>query len=277
MKQTDINQYEKILNESMTEYLASQPDPAADISIYVQEREYLAQGDKDQEVIPISWFDSAAMTSVIRHHKDTKDQYDVHACTIELMTTLFRMACYKIGWLDDEDASTLASYLSYEKPMTKQYMQLLHDFTFCIRRFPYNEQQCKWYTYLLPLLAYSKQTRFTKSNYIVRYLLSMIDKIGLTPSKGEHKRDVDTDFLRCIRNLAPLMSMCKTDHTIISDESRYTLYRNVLSEFSAVFLACLLQRSAVNESFGIIAKEVVAQHHIEFQLIANEYHKQRRS
>ena len=277
MKQTEINQYEKTLNEVMTEYLASQPDPFANIELYVLQREYLVKTEKEQllEVIPISWFDAAAMTAIIRHHKDTKEQYEPHSCTIELLVTMFRMACYKLGWLDDEDASTLASYLVYDKPMTHDYMKLIHDFVFCVRRFPYDNANCGWYAYLMPLLAYSKQKHFVKSNYIVRYLLSAIDKIGLTSSRGEHKRDIDTDFLRCVRTLAPLMNMCKTDHTIVNDASRYTLYKNVLTEFAVVYLACLLQRSAVHEAFGTIAKEVVAQRHIEYQLITNEYHHQR--
>ena len=158
MKQLELNHYEKLLNEVMAEYLASCPDPydASGLDKYIKER--------DQEVrpIPLTWFDAAAATSLILHHKDMVGQYDVHPSTIELITMLFRIANHKLKWLDDSDADDLASYLSYDRPMKEDYALKLHDLIFCITRFPYDADNCKWYVYLMPLLACVQKKNFTK-------------------------------------------------------------------------------------------------------------------
>lgn len=270
MKQSEINDYKKTLDTYMTQYLASNPDPEQRISDYVA-----SMPEEDNNIYPIDGFDVAAMTALIRSHKDSKDQYNVHACTVELLVTLFRLANYKLHWLDDEDAYTLAGYLSYDKPISKSYISLLHEFVFCVTRFPYNHEELGWYACLMPIFAYSKQFHFTRTNYLVRYLLGVIDRHGLLLNRGEHVRDVAVDTLRCIPILEPLMQMCKRDHRLYSDEMRYNYYKNVITEYAIVYLACLMQRSATVESFGTIAKEIIATHHIEYQLLAHEYFKHR--
>ena len=269
MKQIEINHYEKLLNEVMTEYLASSPNPYN--CTFVQD--YIKEREKADRVIPLEWFDVAAMTSLLKQHKDAKGQYEVHPCTVELLCTMFLIANEKVGWLHSNDAALLSSYLTYDKPMTKDYCKLLHEFVFCITRFPYNAAQCKWYAYFLPLLAYQKQN-FTKPGYLARYLLHTIDKLSMTSSRGDHKRDLDTDFLRMIEVFAPIMTMTKDLTSTDNDVIRYSMYRNVLCEVSTIFLGCLLQRSAVTEDFGTLAKEVVALHHIEYQLLVRAYNKQ---
>lgn len=268
MKQLELNKYEKLLNEVMTEYLASCEDPYSptELDVYIKNR------DAEPRPIPMTWFDAASATALILHHKDMIGQYDVHPSTIELISMMFRIANQKLGWLEIHDANALSSYLSYDKPMTKEYMWLLHDLVFCIRRFPYDQTQCKWYVYLMPLLACVQKKKFKKPSYVARYMLHVISKFGLAPSKGEHQRDLDTDFLRCIPTLAPLMRNCH-EYGPRRAEDRYTLYRDVLSEYATVFLGCLLQRSAVIDDIGVLAKEVVAQHHIEYQLLEKAYMK----
>ena len=269
MKQIELNHYSKLLNEVMSEYLAACPDPydASGLDHFIKER------DSEPRAIPLTWFDVAAATSLILHHKDLKDQYDVHPSTIELISMLFRMANEKLGWLDVHDADALASYLTYDSKMTKDYMKQLHELVFCITRFPYDNTNLSWYACLMPLLACFQKKKFTKSAYIGRYLNHTICKFGLVTSRGEHQRDIDTDFLRCIPQLAPLMRMVK-EYAPDNDVERYTLYRNVLSEYATIYLGCLLQRSAVIEDIGVLAKEVVAQHHIEYQLLEKAYNKQ---
>ena len=268
MKQLELNHYEKLLNEVMTEYLAACPDPydPAELDHFIKQR------DQEPRPIPLSWFDTAAATSLILHHKDMVDQYDVHPSTIELITMLFRMANEKLGWLDIHDANELSSYLSYDKPMNNEYMWKLHDLVFCITRFPYETENCKWYAYLMPLLACVQKKNFVKPQYVARYMVHAISKFGLIPSKGEHQRDIDVDFLRCIPTLAPIMQKC-IEYGPRNATERYILYRNVLSEYATIFLGCLLQRSAVIEDIGTLAKEVVAQHHIGYQLLEKAYAK----
>lgn len=269
MKQTEINHYEKLLNEVMTEYLASNPNPYDGLAW----ADYVKERDNAERPIPLTWFDAGAMTALLKHHRDTKGEYEVHPCAIELLCTMFRMANDKLGWLHPNDAWTLSSCLSYDKAMTKEYMKLLHEFVFCITRFPTNPQKANWYVYLLPLLAYQNRD-FTKPAYLARFLLHTIDKLGLTSSRGDHKRDLDTDFLRFNEIFVPIMTMCKDLTPNDNDVVRYTMYRDVLSEVSTVFLGCLLQRSAVIEDFGTLAKEIIAYHHIEYQLLVRAYRKQ---
>lgn len=269
MKQSEINEYKKALDKYMTEYLSSNPDPEKDISEYSQAL------FKDANMFPIEGFDVAAMTALLRNHKDTKDLYDVHSCTIELMVTMFRLANEKLHWLDDNDAYTLAGYLSYDKSISQSYIHLLHEFVFCVTRFPYDYANAGWYACLMPIFAYSRQQDFVRTNYLVRYLLGIIDRYGLLLNRGEHERDVQVDSLRCIPTLEPLMQMCKQDYRLYKDKSRYNYYKNVISEYATVYLACLMQRSATVESFGTIAKEIVATHHIEYQLLSHEYFKHR--
>ena len=266
MKQLELNRYEKLLNEVMVEYLASCPDPydAAEVYTYIKQREM------EPRPIPLTWFDAAAATSLILHHKDMDGQYDVHPCTIELISMMFRMANIKLGWLDAHTADTLSSYLAYDAKMSNEYMWALHDFVFCVTRFPYDQVNCKWYVYLMPLLACVQKKHFKKPSYVARYMLHAISKFGLLPSKGEHQRDMDTDFLRCIPTLAPLMRNCK-EYGPSNAVERYILYRDILSEYATIFLGCLLQRSAVVDDIGVLAKEVVAQHHIEYQLLERAY------
>lgn len=270
MKQLELNKYEKLLNEVMNEYLASCPDPYDPAEVYC----YIKARETEPRPIPLTWFDAAAATSLILHHKDMAGQYNVHPCTIELITMMFRMANAKLGWLDAHSADALSSYLSYDARMSNDYMWALHDFVFCITRFPYDTNLCKWYVYLMPLLACVQKKKFKKPSYVARYMLHAISKFGLVPSKGEHQRDLDTDFLRCIPTLAPLMRNCKEygpNHAV----DKYTLYRDVLSEYATIYLGCLLQRSAVIDDIGVLAKEVVAQHHIEYQLLERAYVKRR--
>ncbi len=266
MKQLELNRYEKLLNEVMAEYLASCPDPYDVAEVYT----YIKQREMEPRPIPLTWFDAAAATSLILHHKDMDGQYDVHPCTIELISMMFRMANIKLGWLDAHTADTLSSYLAYDAKMSNEYMWALHDFVFCVTRFPYDQVNCKWYVYLMPLLACVQKKHFKKPFYVARYMLHAISKFGLLPSKGEHQRDMDTDFLRCIPTLAPLMRNCK-EYGPSNAVERYTLYRDILSEYATIFLGCLLQRSAVVDDIGVLAKEVVAQHHIEYQLLERAY------
>ena len=266
MKQLELNRYTKLLNEVMTEYLASCPDPYDPCGF----SNYIKQRDEEPRPIPLTWFDTAAATSLILHHKDMIGQYDVHPCTIELISMMFRMANEKLGWLDHHDADTLSSYLAYDATMSKEYMWKLHDFVFCITRFPYEQDNCKWYAYLMPLLACVQKKNFTKPCFVARYMMHAISKFGLVTSRGEHQRDLDTDFLRCIPTLAPLMQKCK-EYGPNNAVEKYTQYRDVLSEYATIFLGCLLQRAAVIEDIGTLAKEVVAQHHIEYQLLERAY------
>lgn len=270
MKQSEINEYKKALDTYMTQYLASNPDPEDKISVYVN-----ATPEMQDVVFPVEGFDVAAMTALIRNHKDEKDLYDVHACTLELLCTMFRVANHKLNWLDDDDAYTLAGYLSYNKPISKSYIHLLDRFVFCVTRFPYSRENSGWYASLMPIFAYSKQYDFIRTNYLCRYLLGIIDKNGIVLNRGEHQRDIYADVLHCIPTLEPLMQMCKRDHRLYTDEARYNYYKNVISEYATVYLSCLLQRSATVSSFGVIAKEIAAAHHIEYQLLANEYFKQK--
>ena len=270
MKQSEINDYKKNLESVMTQYLASNPDPSENISVYANELP-----PSDRNIFPIEMFDVGAMTALLRNHKDTKDLYDVHACTIELLVTMFRLANYKLHWMEDDDAYQLAGYLSYDTPINRKYIHLLHEFIFCITRFPYNHENPGWYACLMPIFAYSKQYDFKYTYYIARYLLSTIDRYSMLANRGGHERDIEFDITRCIPNFAPLMKMCKEDTRIYTEESRYNFYKNVISEYATVFLACLFERSAVAESFGTIAKEIVALKHIEYQLTAQEYFKQK--
>ena len=266
MKQLELNRYTKLLNEVVAEYLSSCMDPydPAELDKYIKQR------DAEPHPFPLTWFDAATATSLILHHKDMIGQYDVHPTTIELISMMFRMANQKLGWLDPHDANSLTSYLAYDAPMKNDFMWKLHDLVFCITRFPYDQANCKWYVYLMPMLACVQKKEFTKPCYIARYMSHVISKFGLIASKGEHQRDLDTDFLRCIPTLAPIMQRCK-DIGPSNAVARYTLYRDVLSEYATIFLGCLLQRSAVIEDIGNLAKEVVAQHHIEYQLLEKAY------
>lgn len=270
MKQSEINEYKKALDTYMTQYLASNPDPDEKISDYIA-----ATPELNEKVYPVEGFDVAAMTALIRSHKDEKDMYDVHACTIELLCTMFRIANDKLHWLDDTDAYTLAGYLSYDKPISKSYIPLLHEFVFCVTRFPYDLSKSGWYACLMPIFAYSRQHDFVRTNYLVRYLLGVIDKNALVINRGEHSRDIYADVLHCIPSLETLLQMCKKDYRLYTEEARYNYYKNVITEYAIVYLACLMQRSATIESFGTIAKEIVATHHIEYQLLAHEYFKHR--
>lgn len=270
MKQSEINDYKKALDTYMTQYLASNPDPEEKISDYIA-----ATPELNDKIYPVEGFDVAAMTALIRSHKDEKNLYNVHACTIELLVTMFRIANEKLHWLDDNDAYNLAGYLSYDKRISKSYIHLLDRFVFCITRFPHNYENSGWYACLMPIFAYSRQYDFVRTNYLVRYLLGIIDKHGILMNRGEHVRDIHADALRCIPTLEPLMQMCQRDHRLHTDEARYNYYKNVITEYAIVYLACLMQRSATVESFGTIAKEIVATHHIEYQLLAHEYFKQK--
>jgi hypothetical protein len=270
VKQLELNHYEKLLNEVMTEYLASCPDPydPAELDKYIKQR------DEEPRPIPLTWFDVAAASALIMHHKDLKDQYEIHPCTVELISMLFRIANAKLGWLDTHDANELSSYLSYDAMMKNNYMWRLHDFVFCITRFPYDPEKCKWYVYLMPLLACVQKRNFKKPSYITRYMLHAINKFGLTSSKGDHQRDLDTDFLRCMTILTPLMRNCR-EYGPSDPITRYIFYRDVLSEYATIFLGCLLQRSAVIEDIGTLGKEVIAQHYIEYQLLERTYIRRR--
>ena len=268
MKQSEINEYKKTLDTYMTRYLASNPNPDEKISDYLKDLPPF-----ENNIYPIDGFDVAAMTALFRSHKDEKDCYDVHACTLELMVTMFRIANEKLHWLDDTDAYTLAGYLSYDKRIDNDYIKLLHEFVFCVMRFPYNRDNMGWYACLMPIFAYSRQYDFVRTNYLVRYLLGVIDRHGLLTNVGDHARDVCVDSLKCVPTLASLLQMCKKDHRLYTDESRYNYYKNVITEYAIVYLSCLLQRSATVESFGTVAKEIVSIHHIEYQLLAHEYFK----
>lgn len=266
MKQLELNHYEKLLNEVMTEYLASCQDPydPAELDKYIKQR------DAEQRPIPLTWFDAASATALILHHKDMIGQYELHPSTIELISMMFRIANFKLGWLDQHDANALTSYFAYDARMKNDYMIKLHDLVFCITRFPYDLTLCQWYAYLMPLLACVPKKRFKKPCYVARYMLYTINKFGLTPSKGEHQRDIDTDFLRCIPTLRTILQNCK-ELGPNNAVQRYSLYRDVLSEYATIYLGCLLQRSAVIEDIGTLAKEVVAQHHIEYQMLEKAY------
>jgi len=268
MFQTGIDEYKKLVDVNLPQYLASMPSPFDSIEDYLSSEEY-----KD---FTTEMFDVAGITALIRSHKDSKDKYDVNAYLVEMLTSMFRVANRKLGWLEDEDVQALTSMLATDSN-SEHGKDAFVQFYCCAKMFPYNIEQQKWYAYLMPIFAYSKQHKFTVGNYLARYMVNIINRYNLTFNIGEHDRDIQVDQLRCIPTLAGLLKLCAIDNTKKTNEEKYWFRRNVIIEFARIYLGCLFQRSAVIDDFGKIGAEVTAYHYVLYQEICQAYFKQKQA
>lgn len=279
MFQTSIDEYTKIIDEKLPEYLASMPDPFSNTGL----QEYVGNLPKDSSCfgLPLEWFDLGAVTSLIRNHEFRNYEYDINSYLIEILCTMFRVSMLKLDYVDDDEAQKLAELFAYDEPVDSITSAMyVHDLCFSMRRAHYSIENQVWYSYMFPLLAYSKRRNFDVPNYVARYLANIINMYGMTENDGSHVRDVNYDILRPNVHLNRLLNMCYSDifRFLDSDDiiHRYEFIRNVLIEFSQVYLGCLLRRSSTHETFGKIANEFVAGKYMIYQEICQLYYNKKK-
>jgi len=268
MFQTSIDEYMTMVEKNLQEYLVSLPSPFEEIGKFTEGAVGLFKP------FSLEMFDIAGITALIRSHRDAKDTYEVNCYLVEMLTTMFRVGIHHLGWLTDNQTKSITDMLAYDTTTTEgeeNFKLFIH----CIRQFPYDTNNQKWYAFLMPLLAYTKQYKFQRSNYFSRYMANIINKYGIMLNRGEHERDVFVDQMRCTQNLRDLLNLCDKDNTKTDIESKYWLFRNISIEYARVFLGCLFQRSAVKDSFGKIGAEVVAYHYVSYQTISQHYLEQK--
>ena len=270
MFQSNIDEYTALIGKNLSEYMVQIPSPFVDIETAIKG----ATGDFAP--FSLEMFDIAAITALIRSHKDAKDTYEVNCFLVEILTSMFRVAIHKLNWLSDTQARDITDMLAYDTDNEKG-REAFKFFLHSVCQFPYDYTNQKWYAFLMPLLAYTKQHKFNRSNYFSRYMVNIINKYSIELNRGEHFRDVNVDQLKCTSTLRDILRLCAKDTTKSSIEEKYWLYRNITVEFARVYLGCLLQRSASKESFGKIGAEVVAQHYMSYQTICQEYLTQRQA
>lgn len=268
MFQTHIDDYTDIVKGRLPEYLSSLPDPTVGITDYLADKDRPL--DKDSETFPVEWFDVAATTALVRNHRDTKREYAVNAFLVEMLTVMFRASVVSLGWMPDDEAFSLASLLAYDTPLDKEKDRMLfHDFCHCLRVFPYAQSTRQWFAFMAPLLAYTRQTPFEKPQYFVRHMASVINKFGIETNRNEHAWEINVDFLKFQRNVQSLLNLARRDSLHQDHHEEYL--RNILAEYSRVWLACLLQRSATSAAFGAIASEVVSYHYSHYQEMSQKF------
>lgn len=268
MIQNGIDEYVKIVERDLPVYLAGMPDPYGDLDKYVEN----IPSDDKCTAFPVEWFDVAALTALIRNHKDTKGNYEVNSYLVEMLSSMFVVAIKKLNFMDVKDAYRLAGMFAYDRgPEDHNDMMCIRDFCYGVKWLPYDMQNQVWYSFLMPILAYRVPYPIDKSNYLARAMVSLINRYGLMDSRGEHVRDLNVDMLKPKNELKLILALCEKDRTLKDPNVKYKYLMAVLQEFATVYLACLMQRTGTNSDFGRIAADVVSSHYIEYQTISQLY------